>query len=121
MKDNMWELLMATSGHLYPMKRKDGIYLYEPEETVSCLLCYRRGKLVGTLNHFNIDFPEYDEKKGNVFVVVKPSYRGKDIATELVNRGVVQFNINFGQQTYTDSGKEFYEKYKLNLKIKHLT
>ena len=113
-KNYMWEILMMTSGHLYPQRRKDGYYLWnntdDTENTVSCILCYRGGRLVGTLNHFNIDFPEQNEKKGNVFVCVKPSYQGKGIATELVKRGMKEFNINLQQQTYTPDGKKLYEK-----------
>jgi len=94
------------------MKRKDGIYLYEPEDYVSCLLCYRKGQLVGTLNHYNIDIPEFREKKGNVFIVVKPLYQGKGIATKLLEMGIEKFNINLDNQTYTKDGKLFLKKFK---------
>lgn len=102
----------------YPEKGPPGISYFKGDmgggEYVDCLLHRDEdGYLNGVLNHYPFDFPPH-EQKGNVNVMVPTDARNQGIGTALIAEADRRWDIDWDQQTYTQSGlilvQKFYKK-----------
>ena len=103
----------------YPEPGQPGIQYMEgptPHGNVDCLLFYDDdGLLRGVLNHYPFSAQTEDglflEVEGNVNVFVDPDYRGRGVATALLNEAVLRWPFDVEQQTYTFDGVQFIQKW----------
>lgn len=90
---------------------------------VDCLLFYKDDELLGILNYYSFNVPndllarlfgagEWMEEAGNVNIFIHPDHKREGIGTALLKLAEQKFRpINFAQQSYTDEGWAFVQKY----------
>lgn len=96
----------------HPKKGKPGITYRKirqkmrfalPEVEIDALLFYSKtGILCGILYYYGSGC--YPEDPGNINLYVRPSNQRNGIATKLLLKAQTLWNIDFTQQTYTNSG-----------------
>ena len=102
-----WAILSQFTQ--YPQDGPDGISYFkgviDADRHVDCLLLRQDGKLVGVLNHYPIAFPEADEQKGNVTLLVLKPHRRTGVGTALLNEAIKRWNVNLKRQDTTPGGR----------------